>query len=130
MNGIVEVLPLDNHGNMLVMERSFSIGGSLGGGTGNNVKIYEISTAGATNVRGVDALYEDGSPISYTPVSKREVFDFETATDTVYNIEGMTFGPKLHDGRRSLVIASDDNFALFSPDQTQFFVLALDVERY
>ncbi len=130
VNGIVEVLPIDNHGTMLVMERSFSIGGSLGGGTGNNVKIFEISTAGATNVLGVDALYENGSPISYTPVSKREVFDFETATDTVYNIEGMTFGPRLHDGRRSLAIVSDDNFALFSPDQTQFFLLALDIERH
>ncbi len=130
VNGIVEVLPIDNHGTMLVMERSFSIGGSLGGGTGNNVKLFEISTAGATNVLGVDALYEDGAPISYVPVSKREVFDFETATDTVYNIEGMTFGPRLDDGRHSLVIVSDDNFALFSPDQTQFFVLAVDIERH
>nr|MDJ0954863.1 esterase-like activity of phytase family protein [Acidimicrobiia bacterium] len=51
-------------------------------------------------------------------------------TDTVYNIEGMTFGPRLDDGRHSLVIVSDDNFALFSPDQTQFFVLAVDIERH
>ena len=129
VNGIVEVLPTDNHGTMLVMERSFSLGGSLGGGTGNNVKIFEISTEGATNVLGVDALYDGGAPIAYTPVSKREVFDFEAATDTVYNIEGMTFGPPLPDGRHSLVIVSDDNFALFSPDPTQFFVLAVDIER-
>jgi hypothetical protein len=128
VNGIVEVLPVDNHGTMLVMERSFSLFGSLGGGTGNNVKIYEISTRGATDVLGIDALYDGGFPIAFDPVSKREIFDFEGVSDKVFNIEGMTFGPTLPDGRRSLVIVSDDNFALFSPDETQFFVLALDIQ--
>lgn len=67
VNGIVEVLPIDNAGTMLVMERSFSVGGTLGGGTGNVVVINEISTQGATDVLGVDALYEGGAPIAFTP---------------------------------------------------------------
>jgi hypothetical protein len=126
VNGIAEVLPIDNHGTMLVMERSFSVGGTLGGGTGNSIKIYEISTAGASNVLGVDALYENGAPISFTPVSKRLVFDFDTLSIPIDNIEGMTFGPDLPDGRRSLVIVSDDNFA--ASQFTQFVLLGLDLE--
>ncbi|MCC5698826.1 esterase-like activity of phytase family protein [Klebsiella pneumoniae] len=47
----------------------------------------------------------------------------ELGLDTVDNIEGITWGPRLPDGRRSLVLVSDDNFA---PDQvTQIVVLAV-----
>lgn len=126
VNGIAEMLPIDNNGTMLVMERSFSVGGTLGGGTGNSIKIYEISTVGATDVLGVPALYDGGSPISFTPVSKRLVFDFDTLGIPIDNIEGMTFGPDLPDGRRALVVVSDDNF---NPTQfTQFALLGLDIQ--
>jgi hypothetical protein len=126
VNGIVEVLPIDDVGTMLVMERSFSVGGVLGGGTGNVVVIDEISTAGATDVLDVDALYEGGAPIELTPVSQRRVFAFDDLGIPIDNVEGMTFGPPLPDGRSTLVVVSDNNF---SPSQfTQFVVLALDIE--
>lgn len=126
VNGIVEVLPIDNAGTMLVMERSFSVGGVSGGGTGNVVEIHEVSTQGATDVLGIDALYEGGSPIALTPVSKKLVFAFNDLGIPIDNIEGMTFGPDLPDGRRTIVIVSDNNF---SPGQfTQFIVLAADIE--
>ena len=125
VNGIVEVLPIDDAGTMLVMERSFSVGGVLGGGTGNYVVIKEISTQGATDVLDIDALYEGGSPISFTPVSQRQIFAFDDLGIPIDNIEGMTFGPPLPDGRQLLVIVSDNNFA---PTQfTQFIALALDI---
>jgi hypothetical protein len=39
------------------------------------------------------------------------------------NVEGMAFGPDLPDGRRSLVLVSDNNFA---PAQfTQFLLFAV-----
>jgi hypothetical protein len=56
------------------------------------------------------------------------VFVFEDLGIPIDNIEGMTFGPTLDDGRRTLVIVSDDNFSQFSEQFTQFFVLALDIE--
>ena len=127
VNGIVEVLPIDNAGTMLVMERSFSVGGVLGGGTGNVVAIYEVSTRGATDVLDIDALYDDGNPIAFTPVTKSLVFAFDDLGIPIDNIEGMTFGPRLDDGRRSLVIVSDNNFS--AGQFTQFIVLALDIER-
>jgi hypothetical protein len=125
VNGIVEVLPIDNAGTMLVMERSFSVGGVLGGGTGNVVVINEVSTQGATDVLGVDALYEGGSSIPFTPVSQREVFAFDDLGIPIDNIEGMTFGPPLPDGRQTLVIVSDNNFS--AGQFTQFIVLALNM---
>ena len=125
VNGIVEVLPIDNAGTMLVMERSFSVGGVLGGGTGNVVVINEVSTQGATDVLAIDALYDGGAPIPLTPVTQRQIFAFDDLGIPIDNIEGMTFGPDLPDGRHSLVIVSDNNF---SPGQfTQFIVLALDI---
>ena len=127
VNGIVEVLPIDDVGTMLVMERSFSVGGILGGGTGNVVVINEVSTQGATDVLGVDALYDGGSPIAFTPVSQSEVFAFDGLGIPIDNIEGMTFGPSLPDGRQTLVIVSDNNFS--AGQFTQFVVLALDIQR-
>jgi hypothetical protein len=126
VNGIVEVLPIDDLGTMLVMERSFSVGGVLGGGTGNVVVINEISTMGASDVVDVDALYDGGSPIDLTPVSQAEVFAFDDLGIPIDNIEGMTFGPALPDGRQTLVVVSDNNFS--AGQFTQFIVLALEIQ--
>jgi hypothetical protein len=126
VNGIVEVLPIDDVGTMLVMERSFSVGGVLGGGTGNVVVINEISTDDATDVVGIDALFVGGSPIALTPVSQHEVFAFDDLGIPIDNIEGMTFGPPLPDGRQTLVIVSDNNFN--AGQFTQFIVLAVDIQ--
>lgn len=126
VNGVVEVLPYDNHGGMLVMERSFSVGGVLGGGTGNVVVINEISTLMATNVLGLDALYDGGAPIDFTPVVQRQVFAFDDLGIPIDNLEGMTFGPWLPDGRRTLIIVSDNNFN--AGQFTQFIVLAVDID--
>lgn len=126
VNGIVEVLPIDNVGTMLVMERSFSVGGVLGGGTGNVVIINEISTVAATDVLDLDALYESGTPVPVDSVAQRQVFSFDDLGIPIDNIEGMTFGPDLPDGRKTLVIVSDNNFS--AGQFTQFIALALDIE--
>ena len=108
------------------MERSFSVGGVLGVGTGNVVVINEISTDGATDVLAIDALFVGGSPIALAPVSQHEVFAFDDLGIPIDNIEGMTFGPPLPDGRQTLVIVSDNNFNL--GQFTQFIVLAVDIQ--
>lgn len=122
VNGIVELLPLDDHGTALAMERSFSVGAL------NTVKIHEISTRGATDVSGVDDLYDEatGTPAAFTPVSKRFLFDFASAVPVVDNIEGLTFGPRLKGGKRAVIAVSDNNFA--ANQFTQFVLLAADVK--
>jgi len=57
-------------------------------------------------------------------VEKTLLLDLDTLGLPLDNVEGMTLGPRLPDGRRSLLLVSDNNFA---PGQfTQFLLFALD----
>lgn len=120
-NGLVELQAVDNRGTFLAMERSFAVG------VGNTVILYETSTRGATNVSHIEALMPDGGPpVPYHPMKKKFVADFETDLGvTPDNLEGMTFGPRLPDGRYTLIVVSDNNF---NPSQTtQFIVVAVEL---
>lgn len=121
VNGLVELLPIDNHGTHLAMERSFSVG------AGNTVNLYEARTQGATDVSGFDDLFDEttGTTLPFEAVDKRFLLDFG---DFVVpdNLEGLAFGPDLPDGRKLLIVVSDNNF---SPSQvTQFIALAVSLE--
>lgn len=122
VNGLVDLLPLDDAGTYLAMERSFSVG------RGNVVKLYEAATQGATDVSGIDDLFDEatGTTVPFTPVDKRVLLDFGDLVPVVDNLEGLAFGPDLPDGRKLLIVVSDNNF---SPAQfTQFIALAVEVE--
>ena len=119
VNGLVELLPLDNAGTMLALERSFSVGAE---GLGNTVWLYEIHTQGATDVSNEFSLLDT----SFTPVTKRLILNVEEDLGIKPdNIEGMTFGPALPDGRLPLILVSDNNFA--ATQTTQFLVLAVEL---
>lgn len=119
--GISSLLAVDQADptRYLVMERSFVTG------VGNKIRIYEIDTKGATNVAKVPSL---GEAKNVKPVKKRLLADLaDFKLSTVDNVEGMTWGPRLRGGERSLVLVSDNNF---SPTQvTQFIALAVPSER-
>ena len=118
VNGLVELLPF-NDSFMLSMERSFSVGAP---GTGNTIKLYSVAFPGADDVNGVDSLAALLG--SVRPVQKSLLLDLRTLGIPLDNVEGMAIGPTLPDGRRSLVLVSDNNFA---PTQfTQFLLFALD----
>ena len=117
VNGLVELLPLNNQ-FLLSMERSFSVGAP---DTGNTIKLYEVSLHGADDVNGFDSLATLLGTIE--PVEKTLLLNLDVLGIPLDNIEGMTFGPKLPDGRRSLVLVSDNNF---SPAAfTQFLLFAV-----
>ncbi|UOQ53546.1 esterase-like activity of phytase family protein [Hymenobacter cellulosivorans] len=104
LNGIVEVLALSET-KLLVMERSFAVGAT----PDYVVKIHEVDLAAATDVSSLNGL----QGASYTPVTKRLVLDLATTgIARVDNLEGMTFGPRLPNGHFSLIMVSDDNFAM------------------
>ena len=120
VNGLVELLPLDNLGTMLALERSFSVGAE---GGGNTIWLYEIRTQEATDVSGKFSLLNE----TFTPVTKRLILNVEEDLGIEPdNIEGMAFGPPLPDGRLPLILVSDNNFAV--TQTTQFIVLAVDLE--
>ncbi len=116
VNGLVELLPFNDE-FMLSMERSFSVGAP---GTGNTIKLYSVSFHGATNVNGDDSI----AGVKLKPVKKTLLLDLGTLGIPLDNVEGMTLGPRLPDGRRSLVLVSDNNFA--ASQFTQFLLFALD----
>lgn len=113
VNGLVELLPLDDAGTLLALERSFSVG------KGNTVRLYEVSTRQATDVSGLDSL----AGVDFEPVEKRLLLDFADLGIEPDNLEALAFGPRLPDGRIPLIVASDDNFA--GNQETQFIGLAL-----
>lgn len=99
-NGISELLAVDRN-RYLVVERSFS------SGVGNSIRVYEIDTRGAENV-----LHRRSLRTGHVrPVRKRLLVDLgELGLRHVDNIEGVTWGPRLPNGERSLVFVADDNF--------------------
>lgn len=117
VNGATEILAVTDT-KFLVLERSFSVGV-----VGNQVRLYEVNIAQASNIIKTAAL----TGAAYTPVTKRLVLDFEilkTQLGGIANLEGITFGPKLANGRDSLVVVADDNFptADSATDRNQFLV--------
>jgi hypothetical protein len=117
VNGLVELLPLNNE-FLLAMERSFSVGAP---DTGNTIKLYDVALPGADDVNGFDSLATLLGAIQ--PVEKTLLLNLDALGIPLDNVEGMTFGPDLSDGRRSLVLVSDNNF---SPAAfTQFLLFAV-----
>ncbi|MDZ8186394.1 MAG: phytase [Nostoc sp. ChiSLP02] len=119
-NGLVDLLAIDNRGTLLAVERSFVQD------LGNTIKIYEVSLQGATDISFYDSLNNLSTEqlAAIAPAQKRLLLNLNdlnlpNGTD---NIEGIAFGPKLADGRQSIVLVSDNNF-----NQSQFTqILTLD----
>ncbi|MER7013477.1 esterase-like activity of phytase family protein [Saccharopolyspora sp. NPDC000359] len=98
----------------LVLERTFV------DGTGFAVRLFEATTDGATDVQHLHSL--QAQPVQ--PMRKRLLADFgDLGLSTVDNMEGMTWGPRLPSGERTLVLVSDDNF--HPQEITQVIALAL-----
>ena len=115
-NGLVELLALDNNGTFLSLERSFSTG------VGNTIKLYETSILGATDISGLNSV--NGVDVD-AAAQKRLLLDFGDLGITLDNLEGIALGPKLPDGRQSLIVVADNNFS--STQFTQILSFAIDL---
>ena len=113
INGLVELMALDDT-HLLSLERSFSLD------TGNVIKLFQVDLSNADNIQKINSLNTHLTPIS--PAQKELLLDLSNLELISDNIEGMTFGPRLADGRRSLILVSDNNF---NPLQlTQFLIFS------
>jgi 3-phytase len=119
VNGLDELLAMNNE-FLIAMERSFSVGGTATG-TGNSIKLYKVALPGATDINGVSSVESKLDQIR--PAQKTLLLDLDTLGIPLDNVEGMTLGPALPDGRRALVLVSDNNFA--ASQFTQFLLFAL-----
>jgi hypothetical protein len=95
-----------------VVERSFSTGRQ-----GCVIKIYLADLSAATDVTTVPNLLAKNT---YIPIRKKRLLNMDDLNKDIFNIEGVTFGPKLPNGRQSLLLVADDNFS--THDRTQFLL--------
>lgn len=117
-NGVSEILMLDAE-RMLVLERAYVTG------PGNSLRLYLIDTRQASDTLDLPALQSG----AYRPAGKTLLADFSAFTGPgagprlkrLDNTEGMSWGPVLPNGRRSLVFISDDNFSARQTSQCLAF---------
>jgi hypothetical protein len=111
-NGLSDLVALDDD-TFLVVERSH--------GARNVARIYRSWVNGASNVADRPSLRD----AAVTPMTKTLVADLSTMPEVqpLDNVEGITLGPVLPDGRQSVVLVTDNNFS--ATQVTQFLAFAL-----
>ena len=116
-NTVPDILPVDDSGRLLVMERGLIANNTNLGSY--RIRIYEVNfnQSNATNVAGVNSL----NGASYTKLSKTLLWESSSGMD---NVEAMCFGRDVA-GFRTLVLASDNNFS--TSQITQFHVFLTDI---
>lgn len=114
-NGVSDLVALDTSGHFLALERGYAVG------RGNSIRLYWVDTTAASEVQGVDPLPQ---PLGEIQVAQKTlVVDLATLGFAPDNVEGMTLGPRLADGRQVLLLVSDNNFS--HGQVTQLIALAL-----
>ena len=111
-NGVNEILALNDH-EFLVLERD-----GKGGRDAKFKKVFRIDLTAATDVSGLPSL---NSPAEFTPVKKASYLNLLdpkfgiAGKDCPEKFEGLTFGPKLADGRKLLLVSADNDFLADRP---------------
>jgi hypothetical protein len=111
-NGVSDLVALSDT-TFLVLERSVA--------EHPVVCIFRAEIGAATDVMALPSMQN----AALTPMSKSLAIDLSTTPGLtpLDNIEGITLGPKLPDGRQSVVLVSDDDFS--ATQVTQFLLLAM-----
>ena len=126
VNGLTELLEYAPN-RFLVLERAFSAGHGTGG---NTVRIFDVDAGEATNTLNFQNLRKS----NYREATKQLVFDFKNVRKDlkekiIDNIEGMTFGPDLPNGNKTLLLVSDDNFSSLGRQITQIILLEVEFKE-
>lgn len=123
--GVSEILAL-NENKLLVVERGLKISPKTL--TMSAITLYVADLSTGSDVKSLEKL-EAGK---FTEVSKTKLIDFETdlakelGSKDIENFEALSFGPQLPDGRKSLLIMSDNNFS--KKQITRLLVFAIEGE--
>ncbi len=122
-NKLNEILTLDAQ-RFLVIERDGKAGSEA-----EYKKIICIDLESASEVHDLPELQDESLPSDLRPVKKETFIDlldprFGLSGDAMpEKIEGLTFGPTLSDGRRTLLIASDNDFKSSQPTVIYCFAI-------
>lgn len=126
VNGLTELLEYAPE-RFLVLERAFSAGH---GSQGNTVRIFDVDAREATNTLGFQNLRKQ----DYTAATKNLVFDFKSVRkdlkeNIIDNLEGMTFGPDLPNGNKTLILVSDNNFNTLGRQLNQVILMEINFKN-
>jgi hypothetical protein len=112
INGVPDILYMGND-KFIVIERAYSFGRIP-----TDIKIFLADAANAEDVSPLPSI--KAVPASQY-ISKRLLLDVNKSLPfDIFNIEGVTFGPILPNGHRSLVLVTDNNFN--AKEKTQFLL--------
>jgi Esterase-like activity of phytase len=127
INGLVDLLAVDRT-SLLALERGYVEEKSRPGRGLNQIRIYRVTLAGATDVSALDSIKGHSEIV---PVTKTLLLDLAQTpglsaelAQSLDNFEGMAFGPRLPDGRATLLLVSDDNFN--AAQRTWFLLFAIE----
>ncbi|MGG9963859.1 esterase-like activity of phytase family protein [Ferruginibacter sp. SUN106] len=101
INGVPDILNIGNN-KFLVIERSFSTGRLA-----CTIKVFITDLSVATNIKEVASLKESNS---FVPATKKLLLNMDDLGIYIDNIEGVTFGPTLPNGHKTLIFIADNNF--------------------
>lgn len=119
-----EILTIDDH-RFLLIERDGEAGSDA-----KRKSIVSIDIANASDVTAVESLQITNLPAGFRPVTTKILIHL---LDPAYGlrgdsfpekVEGLTFGPNLPDGRRTLLITSDNDLKPTAP--THIWVFAVN----
>ena len=111
VNGVAAI-QYYNKNQLLVLERSYSTGKQA-----CTIKVFLCDLKKATNVKDYDSLQNQKIELA----SKKLILNMDDLGIFTDNIEGLTFGPKLANGNRSLIFVSDNNFSAIQKTQVLLF---------
>jgi len=117
-SGLPDLIALDNQGNFLSLERTFS-------GLGFGISLFEVSLENADDIHDINSILSVDSK-KIKPVQKKLLLDLRNLDLLLDNIEGLTLGPQLPDGQRTLILVSDNNFNKLQ--RTQILAFKLKIE--
>jgi hypothetical protein len=110
----------------IVLERD-----NKGGTAAKFKRLYRIDLTAATDVSQVNRLPKDTLPAYITPVRKTLLLDllddrWGLAESMPEKTEGLAWGPILPDGRRTLIVTSDNDFIAEQPSRIDLFAVPRD----
>jgi hypothetical protein len=112
INGVPDIYAIGNN-QLIVLERSFS-----SGRLPCTLKVFLADLNGAEDIKENSSLIIN--PVT-KPIKKKLLLNMDDLKSYTDNIEGVTFGPTLANGHRTLIFVSDNNFASFEKTQLLFF---------
>jgi hypothetical protein len=111
INGVPDILSIGNN-KLLVMERSYSTGRLP-----NTIRLFVADMTAATDITNT-TLKENRN---FTAASKKLLLNLDDLKMYTDNIEGMTFGPILPNGHKTLLLIADNNFNPLEQAQVLLF---------